>query len=113
MKLIYLSSLLLFLVGCASDPIKEYIEVPVFMKVVCEDFGRIEPVRSLPVVFVKARTEDGFNVLGLRGDQYSNLSIVIRDSLRYIGEQNKAIGYYENCISAHNANVPKKEGDPE
>lgn len=102
--------LLLFLVGCGHTPGPEYLEVPVFTKVECDRFGRIEPVRALPVIFVKSTTADGFNVLGLRGDHYSNLSIVIRDTLRYLGEQDKAIGYYEKCIDDHNANVPKKEG---
>ena len=105
--------LLLFLVGCGHTPEKEYIEVPVFTRIECDRFGRIEPVRTLPVIFVKAKTEDGFYVLGLRGDHYSNLSIVMRDTLRYLGEQNKAIGYYEKCIDDHNVNVPKKEGDSE
>lgn len=107
--LLYLS--LLIFVGCASDPEIEYVNVPVFSPVVCEDFGRIEGVRALPVVFVKGVDNEGNNVLGLRGDMYSNLSIVIKDTLRYIGAQKEAINYYEKCIADHNAKT-LEEGSP-
>jgi hypothetical protein len=110
MKILLLSLSLLF-VGCSHTPDKEIIEVPVFSPVVCEDFGRIEPVRALPVVFVQGIDNSGNQVLGLRGDQYSNLAIVIRDSLRYIKEQNKAISYYMKCIADHNATPLNEEGD--
>jgi hypothetical protein len=96
--------------GCSHTPEKEYIEVPVFSPVVCPDFGRIEGVKALPVVFVKGTDDKGNIVLGLRGDMYSNLSIVIKDSLRYIGEQTKAINYYEKCIADHNAKALNEEG---
>lgn len=111
MKLYYL--IILLLVGCGHTPDKEYIEVPVFVPVVCEDFGRIDSVEALPVVFVNAKDSKGNNVLGLRGDMYSNLSIVIRDTLRYIGEQKSKISYYEKCISDHNERPLKEKGEPE
>ena len=108
----YILILALFLSGCASVPEKEYVQVPVFSPVVCEDFGRIEGVRALPVVFVEAEDDEGFKVLGLRGDMYSNLSIIIRDSLRYIGEQKQAINYYEACIENHNSSGLNTEKEP-
>lgn len=98
--ILYLLPLVLF--GCGHTPKEIVILDPVLIPVECEDFGRIEPVRALPVVFVEADTEDGFKVLGLRGDMYSNLSIIFRDTLRYIEEQDKAIDYYKKCISDHN-----------
>lgn len=113
MKILLLLSLLLLFVGCTHTPEKEYITDYVFIPVVCEDFGRIDQVRSLPVKFVEADTSNGFKVLGLRGDMYSNLSIVIRDTLRYIGEQNKAIDYYKKCIEDHNSTTLNEEGVPE
>lgn len=106
-----LLSLLLFISGCGSDPVKEYVEVPVFSPVVCPDFGRIEGVKALPVVFVKGIDDEGNIVLGLRGDQYSNLSIVIRDSMRYIREQKEAINYYEDCIENHNSTILENKGN--
>ena len=111
MKLLYLSILLL-LVSCGHTPEKKIVEVPVFIPVVCEDFGRIDPVRSLPVVYVQAKDSSGNQVLGLRGDQYSNLAIIIRDTLRYIGEQTKAIDYYKKCIEDHNSTTLNEEGEP-
>lgn len=101
MKYLILFSLLLS--GCCGQAPLPPDPIPVIVPVSCEKFGRIEPVQRLPVVFVKAVDDKGNNVLGLRGDQYSNLSLIIRDSLRYIGEQKKAISYYEKCIDDHNA----------
>lgn len=102
-------SLILFLTSCASNP-PEYIEVPIFSPVVCEDFGHIQGVDALPVVFVEAKDNKGNIVLGLSGNMYSNLSLIIRDTLRYIGEQDKAINYYEKCIADHNATPLIEEG---
>jgi hypothetical protein len=112
MKILLLLILSLLFVGCSHTPEKVYIDNYVFIPVVCEDFGRIDPVRSLPVVFVEADTSDGFKVLGLRGDMYSNLAIIIRDTLRYIGEQDKAIDYYTKCIENHNSTTLNEEGEP-
>lgn len=110
MKLYYL--ILLFLVGCGHTPDKEIELVPVFSPVVCEDFGRLESIQPLPVVFVNAKTTDGFQVLGLRGDSYSNLAINSADTLRYIIEQKGEISYLENCIENHNSKANEK-GPPE
>jgi hypothetical protein len=95
--------LFVFLAGCGHTREKEYIEVPVFSPVVCENFGQIEPVDIFPVQFVQAQDSEGNQVLGLRGDQYSNLALIIKDTLRYIKEQKKVISYYEKCIADHNA----------
>lgn len=95
--------MLLFLVGCGHNVkpeiITEYVRVPVE----CEEYGKIPPIKPLPVVFVKAKTDDGFIVLGLRGDQYSNLSINSREMVTYMGEQKKAISYYKKCIDDFNS----------
>jgi len=104
--------LLLFLVGCGHTPKKEVVPVYVYTTITCEDYDKIDPVKTLPVVFVKAIDEQGYQVLGLRGDQYSNLAINSKKTIVYIIEQNKAISYYEKCIADHNATQEKKEGEP-
>ena len=105
--------MLLFLVGCQHTPTEVIVDNYVLIPVECEDFGRIDPVDALPVVFVNAKTAEGFNVLGLRGDMYSNLAITLRETLRYIEEQNTAIDYYKGCIARHNAITLNEEGRPE
>lgn len=111
MKLLLLS-LILFLVSCGHTPEKVVVDNFIFVRVVCEDFGRIDPVEALPVVYVTGTDSDGNKVLGLRGDMYSNLAIVIRDTLRYIGEQNNSIDYYKQCIENHNSTTLNDEGEP-
>jgi hypothetical protein len=102
----------LTLVACVHTPKEVIVTKPVLISVECEDFGKIEPVRALPVVYVQAKTEDGYNVLGLRGDSYSNLSILFSDIQRYISQQNLAIDYYKGCIADHNAIDLNEKGSP-
>lgn len=102
----------LALVGCVHTPKTVYVNKYVLIPVECEDFGRIDGIRPLPVKFVKATTEDGYTVLGLRGDMYSNLSIVFADTSRYLEEQMKAIDYYKNCIEVHNSIELNEKGEP-
>jgi len=101
----------LFLVACGNTPEKEVVPFYLFADVVCEDFGHIPGINPLPVVFVQAKDTQGNQVLGLRGDTYSNLSINSAETLRYIIEQTKAIVYYEKCIADHNA-TQNEEGGP-
>jgi hypothetical protein len=110
MKLYYL--ILLFLVGCGHTPEKVVVEIPTFIPVVCQDFGTIASIRPLPVVFVGGTDTVGNQILGLRGDQYSNLAINSAETIRYIVEQKKAIGYYKKCISDHNETTLNEEGSP-
>ena len=101
----------LFLVACGHTPEKEVVPFYLFADVVCEDFGHIAGINPLPVVFVQGTDTEGNQVLGLRGDMYSNLSINSADTLRYIIEQTKSIGYYKGCIRDHNAKQ-NEEGSP-
>lgn len=106
---------LLFLVGCAHTTEKEVITSYVYTKVVCEEVNSVDPIRPLPVVFVSGVDKTGNQVLGLRGDQYSNLTVNGQNIKRYIIGQKDAIVYYEKCIVDHNADVEIKneKGEPE
>jgi hypothetical protein len=101
----------LILIGCGHTPDKVVLDKLVYVNVECEDFGHITGIKPLPVVFVRAVDTEGYQVLGLRGDMYSNLSINSAETLRYIKEQTKAIGYYEKCIEDHNS-TQDEEGGP-
>lgn len=108
----YLFLLLILLVGCGHTP-PPPDPSPVAIEVNCEDYGQIEPVQVYPVKFVGATDREGNQVLGLRGDQYSNLALNIRGSIRYITEQKKVISYYKTCIDDHNSKAQNIEGEPE
>jgi len=103
--------LMLFLVGCGHTPEKIVVTEYVLVDVECPDYSGISGIRPLPVVFVEGNTNDGYKVLGLRGNMYSNLSINSAEVMRYIKEQKLAIGYYRKCIADHNA--LQIEGEPE
>lgn len=105
--------MLLFLVGCQHTPEKVVVPEYVLIPVDCPDFGRIDPIDTLPVIFVNAKTVEGFNVLGLRGNMYSNLSINIGETVRYITEQKMTIAYYKACIERHNSIKLNEKGEPQ
>jgi len=60
------------------------------------------PLDMLPVNWTLGKDKDGLYVLGLRGDQYSNLAINMESISGYITTQKETIKYYEKCIEAHN-----------
>lgn len=110
MKLLF-GILTLFLFGCGHTIEREVIPFYLFANVTCEDFNHINGINPLPVIFVNGVDRQGNEVLGLRGDMYSNLSINSAETIRYIVEQKKAIEYYEKCIDDHNA-IQNEEGQP-
>lgn len=112
MKLYYILSLIL-VAGCTHSPPKPGNNVPVFAPVVCEDYGEIESIDTLPVVFIPGTDREGNQLIGLRGDAYSNLALNSTKILNYIIEQTKVISYYKNCIENHNSIQPNEEGPPE
>ena len=95
--------LLLLLAGCGHTPEVIVQTERVFIDVQCEELPHILPIEPLPVIFVQGVTTDGYQVLGLRGDQYSNLAINSADIIRYIQGQKASIEYYKKCIANHNA----------
>lgn len=95
--LILLSSLV---IGCASTPEIEY--VPTVVPVTCDEAPKPLPLNMLPVEWSIAKTEDDYYVLGLRGEEYSNLSINMENIVGYITTQKSVIKYYEECINLHN-----------
>lgn len=109
MKILF-TLLLFFLVGCAHEP--EIQLVPVFAPVTCANFSKPESIKTLPVDFVLAKDTEGYQVLGLRGDQYSNLAINSAETLRYIKEQKILLSYYKGCIEHHNS-LQNEKGPPE
>ncbi len=113
MKYILLS-LVLLLNACGHTPEKEIVTNYVFVDVTCEELGKIAPIKTLPVEFVNGTDRKGNEVLGLRGDQYSNLSINSRRTIVYIVEQAKTINYYKACIENHNSTgLPNEERVPD
>lgn len=111
MKLLSLV-LLLLLIGCGHNPKEKIVVSYILVPVECEKFNPISSIRTLPVKWVNSTDEAGNQTLGLRGDQYSNLSINSAEIIRYITEQSESINYYWKCIEDHNSIQLSEEGEP-
>lgn len=101
MKIIILILSMFLLSGCFHKKvIKE--PYPVYTKVACNTPPTIAPIDPLPVVFINGVDREGNEILGLRGDQYTNLALNGREVIRYISDQKGTILYYKSCIELHN-----------
>lgn len=108
--ILFLSS---FLAGCGLFKEKEIrIPVPVYTKVQCPDYGKIDPIETLNVEFkIAIDPESKDYLLGLTGKDYSYLAINTRRAIDYIGNQQVAIEYYKGCIERHNAKAEQEKGE--
>jgi|3_EtaG_2_1085321.scaffolds.fasta_scaffold178441_2 hypothetical protein len=92
----------LFLIGCAATPTTEVIYRN--QQIVCQgDWPTPFDTNFLPVIWVSAVDREGNEVLGLDGENYTNLSINTRSTIEYIRSQKAYIAYYRGCIERHNA----------
>lgn len=107
MKIILLI-MLLTLSGCSlfTETKTEY--VPTYAKVQCPKLTKLQPLEMLDYEFVKSVDEEGYNTLGLRGDEYSKASINNGRILDYIKNQKAHVDYYIGCIDRHNKIVEEK-----
>jgi hypothetical protein len=64
----------------------------------------IEPITTLPVRWKLGReTETGIRVVGLDGENYSNLAKNMSRIIEYTSTSKQYIVYLENCITRYNA----------
>jgi len=101
-RLIILS---LFLVGCTAPQTEPDVIYRV-QPVVCDKSPIIQGTSFQPVVFEKAITQDGRYVLGLDGENYTNLALNVRGIIEHVRTQKAFSDYLLGCINRHNA---KKE----
>jgi hypothetical protein len=96
-----LLSLLILLSGCITSEVIT-VEVPVRVPIVC-DKTAIPSIETYPVVWQLGRNEDGKNILGLDGENYSNLSINIGRSISHIEARRRYSDYLEECMDSFNS----------
>jgi hypothetical protein len=95
-KILILS--LILMTGCTS--IKE-VPVPTRVQLLCDQ--PLFPIMStLPIEFQLATNTKGNYVLGLDGENYSNLAINTRRMIEFAKVQADYIDYLQSCIDRHN-----------
>ena len=99
-RIIFLLSLVL-LGGCTWFK-PDTVYVPTYVPIVCDEGQEPAPLTMFPVKWQIATNEKGLYVLGLDGENYSNLSINIANIKAYIQNQRLLINYYEQCMERHN-----------
>ena len=78
----YMIILLVLLSGCATQLEIEYVYRT--SQLICAEQTIKPNERIYPVIFVNAKTVDGKEVLGLDGENYSNLALNTRTGIEYI-----------------------------
>lgn len=99
MRILLLISLLILLSSCSV--FTKEIPVPVRLPIVCET-RNIEKIDMLPVQWVLGRTENGDYVVGLDGENYTNLAINIGRTTEHMIERKEYSIYLERCIERFN-----------
>ena len=101
----YLIIILAFtLSGCSLFAKDKEDIVFVDKKILCDAELDFTTNSTLPVIWVKAKDEDGKYVIGLDGDNYTNLSLNTKATLEYMRSQKAYIEYMRGCIERHNSN---------
>ena len=67
-------------------------------KIICDDQLQINSLEVLPVEFVSSVDIKSRQVLGLDGENYTNLSLNTRATLEYIRSQKAYIRYLKGCM---------------
>ena len=92
---------LILLSGCVTSEVVT-VEVPVRVPIVCDKIA-VESVETYPVEWQLGRNENGEYILGLDGENYSNLSINIGRAIAHIKARREYEVYLEGCIDNFNS----------
>ena len=102
-----------FLIGCASKPEPRIVteHIPVYIDIVCPDPNAPNPISTRPVRPKAIQDRAGIWWVGLEPEDYQNLAINTKETIRYIKDQKAQIRYYQQCVSDFNSELEKKRGE--
>jgi len=113
MKYAILFLTLVSLSGCGIFTKEKIVikNVPVYVPVVCPDAQKITSISPRPIRPRAIQDVAGIWWVALTPEDYENLAINTKETIRFIIDQRGVVQYYRECIITFNNSIDKLKND--
>jgi len=114
---VYLGSIctliLVSLSGCGAFTKEKIVvkNVPVYVPVVCPEAQKVTSISPRPIKPKAIQDMAGIWWVALTPNDYENLAINTKETIRYIIDQRGVVAYYRECIITFNNSIDKLKND--
>jgi len=104
---VYLGCIYILLSGCSIWGGEKIVvkNVPVYVPVVCPDTSPPNPIITRPIKPRAIKDMAGIWWVALTPEDYQNLSINTKETIRFIVDQRGVVEYYRECIITFNGKI--------
>ena len=113
MKYAMLFLILVSLSGCGIFTKEKIVikNVPVYVPVVCPAAQKVTSISPRPIRPRAIQDVAGIWWVALTPEDYQNLAINTKETIRYIIDQRGVVAYYRECIITFNNSIDKLKND--
>ncbi len=113
MKYAILFLILVSLSGCGIFTKEKIVikNVPVYVPVVCPAAQKVTSISPRPIRPRAIQDVAGIWWVALTPEDYQNLAINTKETIRYIIDQRGVVAYYRECIITFNNSIDKLKND--
>ncbi len=113
MKYAILFLILVSLSGCGMFTKEKIVvkNVPVYVPVVCPAAQKVTSISPRPIRPRAIQDVAGIWWVALTPEDYQNLAINTKETIRYIIDQRGVVAYYRECIITFNNSIDKLKND--
>jgi len=113
MKYAILFLILVSLSGCGMFTKEKIVvkNVPVYVPVVCPDAQKVTSISPRPIRPRAIQDVAGIWWVALTPEDYENLAINTKETIRFIIDQRGVVQYYRECIITFNNSIDKLKND--
>lgn len=113
MKYLILFLTLVSLSGCGMFTKEKIVvkNVPVYVPVVCPAAQKVTSISPRPIRPRAIQDIAGIWWVALTPEDYQNLAINTKETIRYIIDQRGVVAYYRECIITFNNSIDKLKND--
>jgi len=105
--------ILVSLSGCGAFTKEKIVvkNVPVYVPVVCPEAQKVTSISPRPIKPKAIQDMAGIWWVALTPNDYENLAINTKETIRYIIDQRGVVAYYRECIITFNNSIDKLKND--
>ena len=109
----FLFLILVSLSGCGMFTKEKIVlkNVPVYVPVVCPDAQKVTSISPRPIRPRAIQDVAGILWVALTPEDYENLAINTKETIRFIIDQRGVVQYYRECIITFNNSIDKLKND--